>query len=70
MAEPGLWQAADYSRAVEQHASGRLRSVAHGSVRNELVGRLDMMLLVRQGFETSTVTGNSLYSIRCLVGSQ
>ena len=32
------------------------RSVAHGSVRNELVGRLCMMQLVHEGFETSTVT--------------
>ena len=34
----------------------RPRSVAHGSVRNELVGRLFKMQLVHEGFETSTVT--------------
>ena len=37
-------------------AGERPRSVAHGSVRNELVGRLCMMQLVHEGFETSTVT--------------
>ena len=40
----------------EPPAGGRQRSVAHGSVRNELVGRLGMTQLVREGFETSTVT--------------
>ena len=40
---------------VEPPAGGRPRSVAHGSVRNELVGRLWMMQLVHEGFETSTV---------------
>ena len=41
---------------VEPPAGGRPRSVAHGSVRNELVGRLGMMQLVCEGFERSTVT--------------
>ena len=41
---------------VEPPAGERPRSVAHGSVRNELVGRLCMMQLVHEGFETSTVT--------------
>ena len=39
-----------------QQVHGHPRSVAHGSVRNELVGRLGMAQLVREGFETSTVT--------------
>ena len=39
---------------VEPPASERPRSVAHVSVRNELVGRLCMMQLVRECFETST----------------
>ena len=41
---------------VEPPAGECPRSVAHGSVRNELVGRLCTMQLVREGFETSTVT--------------
>ena len=41
---------------VEPPVGERPRSVAHGSVRNELVGRLCMMQLVRERFETSTVT--------------
>ena len=41
---------------VEPPAGERPRSVAHGSVRQELVGRLCMMQLVHEGFETSTVT--------------
>ena len=41
---------------VEPPVGERPRSVAHGSVRNELVGRLYMMQLVHEGFETSTVT--------------
>ena len=41
---------------MEPPTGGRRRSVAHGSVRNELVGRLCMMQLVREGFETSQVT--------------
>ena len=40
----------------EPPAGGRPRCVAHGSVRNELVGRLCMMQLGRECFETSTVT--------------
>ena len=38
---------------LEPPAGERPRSVAHGSVRNELVGRLCMMQLVHEGFETS-----------------
>ena len=34
---------------VEPPAGGRPRSVAHGSVRKQLVGRLFMMQLVREG---------------------
>ena len=41
---------------MEPPTGGRRRSVAHGSGRNELVGRLCMMQLVREGFETSQVT--------------
>jgi len=41
---------------MEPPAGGRPRSVAHGSVRNELVGRLCMIQLVREVVETSTVT--------------
>ena len=41
---------------VEPPLGERPRNVAHGSVRNELVDRLCMMQLVREGFETSTVT--------------
>ena len=41
---------------VEPPARERPRSVAHGSVRNELVGRLCKMQPVREGFETSIVT--------------
>ena len=40
---------------VEPPAGGRPQSVAQGLVRNELVGWLCMMQLVREGFETSTV---------------
>ena len=46
-----------YAVCIEEpQVGGRPRSVAHGSDRNELVGRLCMMQLVREGFETSTVT--------------
>ena len=41
---------------VEPPAGGHPRSVAHGSVHNESVGRLSMVQLVREGFETATVT--------------
>ena len=41
---------------VEPPANEHPRSVSHGSVHNELVGRLCMMQLVREGFEMSTVT--------------
>ena len=40
----------------EPPADGRPRSVAHGSVGSELVVLLRMLELVREGFETSTVT--------------
>ena len=41
---------------VEPRVGERPRSVAHGSVRNVLVGQLYMLQLVREGFETSTIT--------------
>ena len=42
---------------VEPPVGERPRSVAHESVRNELIGRLCMMQLVHEGgFETSAVT--------------
>ena len=41
---------------VEPPAGGRPRGVAHGSVRNGLVGWIYMMQLVREGFETSIIT--------------
>ena len=67
-----VWQAADYSKDVEQHfklhflpayvactveppAGERPRSLAHRSAGNELVGRLHMMQLGREGFEMSVV---------------
>ena len=40
---------------VEPPAGECPRSVAHGSDGNELVGRLSMMQLGREGFEMSTV---------------
>ena len=46
-----------YAVCIEEPPAGGLsRSVAHGSVRNELAGRLGMAQLVREGFETSIVT--------------
>ena len=46
-----------YAVGIEEPpAGGHPRSVAHGSVGSELVGRLGMAQQVREGFETSTVT--------------
>ena len=47
---------------VEPPAGGRPRSVAQGSLRNELVGRLCMMQLVREGIFHQCITLWSVFS--------
>ena len=40
---------------MEPPAGERPQSVAHSSAGNELIGRLSMLQLCREGFETSTL---------------